>query len=97
MPLAAFAALGYAIGGFRLAGIFVFAVLLLGIGTYWLADRVVLGMSARARCASEPPPVHVMVERLATRAGVVKPKLRHREGPPLAFVAGRRSDPRASR
>ena len=91
VPLGAFAALGYAIGGYRLAGIFGLAVLLLGISTYWMADRVILGMvGARPLRDAELPPVHTMVADLATRAGVVKPKLFVIEhGPPLAFVVGR--------
>jgi len=91
VPLAAFAAIGYAIGGYRLAGIFGLAVLLLGISTYWMADRVILGMvGARPLRDAELPPVHAMVADLATRAGVVKPKLFVIEhGPPLAFVVGR--------
>ena len=91
VPFAAFSFLGYAIAGYRLAGIFGLAVLLLGISTYWMADRVVLGMvGARPLRDAESPPLHTMVADLATRAGVVKPKLFVIEhGPPLAFVVGR--------
>lgn len=91
VALAAFAALGYAIGGYRLAGIFGFAALLLGLSTYWMADRAVLGMlGARPLREAENPAIHSTVEALATRAGVVKPRIFVIEhGPPLAFVVGR--------
>jgi heat shock protein HtpX len=89
--VAVFAALGYAIGGFRLAWIFAFAALLLGLSSFWIADRAVLGMlGARALREAEDPGLDAMVSELATRAGVVKPKLYVIEhGPPLAFVVGR--------
>jgi heat shock protein HtpX len=89
--VAVFGALGYAIGGFRLAWIFAFAALLLGLSSFWIADRAVLGMlEARALREAEDPRLDAMVSELATRAGVVKPKLYVIEhGPPLAFVVGR--------
>jgi heat shock protein HtpX len=89
--VAVFSALGYGIGGFRLAWIFAFAGLLLGLSSFWVADRAVLGMlGARVLREAEDPGLDAMVSELATRAGVVKPKLYVIEhGPPLAFVVGR--------
>jgi heat shock protein HtpX len=89
--VAVFSALGYGIGGFRLAWIFAFAGLLLGLSSFWVADRAVLGMlGARVLREAENPGLDAMVSELATRAGVVKPKLYVIEhGPPLAFVVGR--------
>ena len=68
--------IGWAIGGIRLLSIFVFCALLLAVGAYWTFDRVVLGMvRAREVPIAEAPLLHSTVERLAARAGIVKPKL----------------------
>src|ERR1700740_2736644 len=67
---------GWAIGGLALLSIFLFAALLLAVGAYWSFDRVVLGMvRAREVPIAEAPLLHSTVERLAARAGIVKPKL----------------------
>ena len=85
------AALGWSIGGVRLLSIFVFAGLLLVGGAYWTFDRVVLGMvHARELPVAEAPLLHSTVERLAARAGVLKPKLYLiPDGLPLALATGR--------
>lgn len=82
---------GYALGGLRLATVFGFAGLLLGLGCYWVADRAVMGMvRARELPRGEAPALHSTVERLAARAGLVKPRLYVIDrGPPLALAAGR--------
>ncbi len=68
--------LGWALQGFRLASIFVFCGVLLGVADYWYADRVAMGMvGARELLAAEAPALHSTVERLAARAGVAKPRL----------------------
>src|SRR3989442_5053915 len=84
--------IGWELGGLRLASIFVFCALLLGLAAYWFADRVAMGMvGARELLPGEAPALHSTVERLAARARVVKPKLYVLpEGPPLALAAGRR-------
>src|SRR6267142_1105951 len=70
------AAIGWQLGGLRLLSIFVFAALLLVGGAYWTFDRVVLGMvRAREIPIAEAPLLHSTVERLAARAGIVKPML----------------------
>jgi heat shock protein HtpX len=83
--------IGWALGGLRLASFFVFCGLLLCVGTYWAADRVVMGMvGARELLTAEAPALHSTVERLAMRAGVVKPRLFVIEkGPPLSLATGR--------
>ncbi|MER3410449.1 MAG: protease HtpX [Thermoleophilia bacterium] len=83
--------LGYVLGGLRLATVFGFCGLLLGLGSYWAADRAVMGMlGARELPPGEAPALHATVERLAARAGVAKPRLYLIErGPPLALAAGR--------
>jgi len=85
------ALVGWAIGGLRLLSIFVFAALLLTVGAYWTFDRVVLGMvRARELPIAEAPLLHSTVERLAARAGVLKPKIYLiPNGLPLALATGR--------
>jgi heat shock protein HtpX len=82
---------GWSIGGYRLLSIFVFCALLLVGGAYWTFDRVVLGMvRARELTIAEAPLLHSTVERLAARAGVMKPKLYLiPAGMPLALATGR--------
>jgi len=85
------ALIGWAIDGVRLLSIFGFAGLLLVVGAYWTFDRVVLGMvRARELPIAEAPLLHSTVERLAARAGVLKPKLYLiPDGLPLALATGR--------
>jgi heat shock protein HtpX len=85
------ALVGWSIGGVQLLSIFGFAGLLLVVGAYWTFDRVVLGMvRARELPIAEAPLLHSTVERLAARAGVLKPKLYLiPDGLPLALATGR--------
>jgi heat shock protein HtpX len=89
--LALFGLVGYLVGGYRVAWVFCFAGLLLGLGTYWIADRAVMGtLGARELPEGEDPALHATVAALAGRAGVVKPRLYVIEkGPPLALAGGR--------
>ena len=82
---------GWSIGGVRLLSVFAFAGLLLVTGMYWTFDRVVLGMvHARELPLAEAPLLHSTVERLASRAGVLKPRLYViPDGMPLALATGR--------
>ena len=86
-------ALGYALGGLRLASIFGFAGLLLCVTTYWMADRALMGMlGAREVPEGEDPDLHAMVARLASPCpGRQATPVRHRERP-----AARRSRPAAA-
>ena len=65
--------------------------MLLAAAVYWYADRIVLGMvGARELLPGEAPALHSTVERLAARAGVVKPKLYVlADSYPRALSAGR--------
>ena len=85
------ALIGWAVEGVRLLSIFVFCGLLLVGGAYWTFDRVVLGMvHARELPVAEAPLLHSTVERLAARAGVLKPRLHViPDGMPLALATGR--------
>jgi heat shock protein HtpX len=83
--------IGYGIGDLRVVSSFVFCGVLLGIAAYLSLDRIVLGMlRARELPARDAPDLHAVVERLAIRAGVAKPRVYVIEkGPPLALAAGR--------
>ena len=85
------ALLGYAAGGYRLASSVVFCALLAAAAAYWYADRVVLGMlGARELALAEAPALHATLERLAHRAGVMKPRLYLLpDGHPRALATGR--------
>ncbi len=84
-------AIGWALGGYRLASLLVFFGLLVGLGAYWYGDRAVLGMlGARELPVGEAPAVHASVARLATLSGVPKPGLYLlADGLPRALTAGR--------
>lgn len=57
-------------------GIFVVISILMNISMYWFADRWVLGMyRAKLASESEQPKLHDMVSRLASNAGLPKPKV----------------------
>jgi heat shock protein HtpX len=69
-------ALGWELGGYRLGILFIASAVLLAAALYWYADRIVLGMvGARELVAGEAPALHSMVDRLALRAGIVRPRL----------------------
>ena len=73
---AALGALGWWIGGLRVALVFGFGGLLVGLGSYWYSDRIVLGMvDARELLAAEAPQLQTLVEQLSLRARIVKPRL----------------------
>jgi len=82
---------GWQLGGYRLALLFLGSIVLLAAAVYWYADRIVLGMvGAREMLQGEAPALHSSVERLAARAGVVKPKLYVlADSYPRALSAGR--------
>jgi heat shock protein HtpX len=69
-------ALGWWIGGLRVALVFGFGGALVGVGSYLYSDRIVLGMvGARELLPGEAPPLQTVVEQLSLRARVVKPRL----------------------
>ncbi len=91
VPTALFALLGWKIGGYRIAILFGGSIVLLATALYAYADRIVMGMlGARELLEAEAPALHSTVERLAARAGVVKPRLYVLgDGYPRAFSSGR--------
>jgi heat shock protein HtpX len=73
---ALFAAVGWEIGGYRVAVLFGGTVVLLAAAVYAYADRIVMGMlGARELVEGEAPAVFSTVDRLASQARVVKPRL----------------------
>jgi len=86
-----FSFVGWLLDGVRGLSIFVFCALLVAAGAYWSFDRVVLGMiGARELPLGEAPLLHSTVERLAARAGIVKPRLYLiPDGLPIAAATGR--------
>jgi heat shock protein HtpX len=69
-------AIGYAVGGWSAATVFLFAALLTAATIYTYCDRFVLSMlGARELVIGERPALHSTVETLAAKAGVVKPRL----------------------
>jgi heat shock protein HtpX len=73
---ALFAAAGWEIGGYRVAVLFGGTVVLLAAAVYAYADRIVMGMlGARELVEGEAPAVFSTVDRLASQARVVKPRL----------------------
>jgi heat shock protein HtpX len=88
--------LGWALGGYRLLEIFVFAGALIAGALYWTSDRVALGLvRARELPLAEAPGLHSTVERLSARSGITRPRLYlMADGLPRALAVGR--GPRAS-
>ena len=87
----ALGALGWRFGGYRVGLLFLGSAVMLAGALYAYADRIVMGMvGARELVLGEAPALHSTVERLASRAGVVKPKLYVLPGGyPRALSAGR--------
>jgi heat shock protein HtpX len=74
--VAAFAALGWWLGGLRLASVFFVVCLLVAATVYWYGPRIVLAsLRARELTLAEATLLHTTVERLAVRAGVMRPRL----------------------
>ncbi len=89
--VAIFGLVGWLLDGLRGLSIFVFCALLVAAGAYWTFDRVVIGMvGARELPVGEAPLLHSTVERLASRAGILKPRLYLiPDGLPIAAATGR--------
>jgi heat shock protein HtpX len=71
-----FAALGWWIGGLRLASVFFVVCLLMAATVFWYGPRIVLAsLGARELMLAEATLLHTTAERLAARAGVGRPRL----------------------
>jgi heat shock protein HtpX len=91
LPALGMGFLGWRIGGYRVAILFIASIVLLAAATYFYADRIAMGMiGASELLPGEAPALHSAVQTLAGRAGVVPPKLYVlRDGYPRALGAGR--------
>jgi heat shock protein HtpX len=89
--VALFAALGWWLGGFRLASLFFVLCLLMSATLHWYGPRIVLAsLGARELTLAEGALLHTTVERLALRAGVARPRVYLLgDGHPRAFAVGR--------
>ncbi len=93
--LAALAALlvclGMYVGGVRGAAVAFVIALALNFGSYWYSDRLVLAMTrAHEVSPAEAPDLHRIVEELAARAGLPKPRVFIvDDASPNAFATGR--------
>jgi heat shock protein HtpX len=69
-------ALGWWIGGFRVASLFFVVALLMAATVFWYGPRIVLAsLGARELLLAEAPLLYSTVERLAVAAGTERPKL----------------------
>ena len=83
--------LGGLMGG-RTGVIFAFGLaIIMNLGSYWYSDNIVLSMySARELSPEDAPYLHQIVEELAARAGIPKPRVCIvPEEAPNAFATGR--------
>ena len=89
--VALFAALGWWLGGFRLASVFFVVCLLMAATLHWYGPRIILAsLGARELTLAEGALLHTSVERLALRAGVARPRVYLLgDGHPRAFAVGR--------
>lgn len=73
------------------AAIFLVLAVLLNFGSYWFSDRIViLATGAKEVSREQAPQLHEIVETLAARAGIPKPKVFLMEtAAPNAFATGR--------
>jgi heat shock protein HtpX len=84
-------ALGWYFGGYRVAVVVGFFVLLSAVTVHWYGERIVAGLvGAEELPLAEAPALQSTIERLAARARVAPPRLYvMRDGFPRAFAAGR--------
>lgn len=69
-------ALGWWLGGTRLATLSLVVALLMAATVYWYGPRIILAsLGARELLLADAPPVWSAAERLAAAAGVARPKL----------------------
>ena len=84
-------AIGYAIGGIQIAGVFLVIALVINGIAYWFSDKIAIA-SARAKPLSEQeaPGLYQMVRELTTRAEIPMPRLYMIPSEqPNAFASGR--------
>jgi heat shock protein HtpX len=84
-------AIGYAIGGIQIAGVFLVIALVINGVSYWFSDKIALKMSgAKPLSEQEAPGLYQMVRELTTRAEIPMPSLHMIPSEqPNAFATGR--------
>ena len=84
-------AIGFALGGIKIASVFLVIALVINFVAYWFSDKIALA-SARAKPLSEQqaPGIYQMVRELTTRADLPMPRLYMiPNDQPNAFATGR--------
>lgn len=84
-------AIGYAIGGIQIAGVFLVIALVMNGVSYWFSDKIALKMSgAKPLSEQEAPGLYQIVRELTTRAEIPMPSLHMIPSEqPNAFATGR--------
>jgi heat shock protein HtpX len=84
-------AIGYAIGGIQIAGVFLLIALAMNFVAYWFSDKIAIASAgAKPLTEQQAPALYQMVRELTTRAGLPMPKLYMIPSEqPNAFATGR--------
>jgi heat shock protein HtpX len=84
-------AIGFAIGGIKIASVFLVIALVMNFVAYWFSDKIALASAgAKPVSESEAPRLYQMVRELTTRAGLPMPRLFViPSDSPNAFATGR--------
>src|SRR4051794_20350941 len=68
--------IGYAIGGIKIASVFLAIALIMNLVAYWFSDKIAIASAgAKPVSESESPRLYQMVRELTTRAGLPMPRL----------------------
>jgi heat shock protein HtpX len=83
--------IGYAIGGIKIASVFLGIALVMNFIAYWFSDKIAIASAgAKPVSESEAPALYQMVRDLTTRAGLPMPRLYMIPADqPNAFATGR--------
>ncbi len=83
--------IGYAIGGIKIASVFLVIALVINFVAYWFSDKIAIASAgAKPVSESEAPRLYQMVRELTTRAGLPMPRLYViPSDQPNAFATGR--------
>jgi heat shock protein HtpX len=84
-------AIGYAIGGINIAGVFLVMALVMNFVAFWFSDKIAIASAgAKPLTEQQAPALYQMVRELTTRAGLPMPRLfMIPSEQPNAFATGR--------